>query len=59
MLRYSDIENLPPNHPLVKQFSKECDDHQTLMEALTESMCDELHDEQSLSYLNKYVAGDR
>ena len=58
MLRYSDIENLPSDHPLVKQFSKEFDDHQTMMEALTDDLREE-KDERSLCYFNKYIAGDR
>jgi hypothetical protein len=58
VIRYSDIEGLPDQHPLVNQFNAQCDDHQTMMEALTDDLREE-KDESSLCYFNKYIAGDR
>ena len=55
MLKYRDIENLDPNDPLVKQFYFELERDAEYEEG---SLCI-LDDEDSLSYFNRYIAGDR
>lgn len=55
MVRYSDIEHLPADHPMVKEFEAEAE-----KEALSfESMVPNPEDEQSFEYFNQYIAGDR
>jgi len=54
VLKYSDVENLPEDHQLVKQFMKE--------QELLDEMYDEAHsmdDEASYDYFNHYIAGDK
>ena len=56
MITYKKIENLPDDHPLVKEFMKQC--------ALEDEMYSQgavfdLEDEEGLDYFNRYIAGDR
>ena len=53
MIKYSQIENLPVDHPLVAQFEKE----QAELEQCecTCTVCEE----GSLEYFDRYIAGDR
>ena len=54
MINYSQIENLPADHPLVAQFEKE----QAELEKC-ECTCAVCNDEGSLEYFDRYIAGDR
>jgi hypothetical protein len=58
MIRYSQIENLPPNHPLVLQFEKELKDEDAMYEAMG-PMTSNIHDEGSMEHFERFVAGDR
>ena len=58
MIRYSQIENLPPNHPLVLAFEKQCRDEEAMYAALG-NIGKPSDDEGSLDYFDRYVAGDR
>ena len=58
MIKYSQIENLPPNHPLVLAFEKQekdLDDCYQSAYAGPEGQ----PKEDSLEYFDRYVAGDR
>ena len=58
MIRYSQIENLPPNHPLVQAFEKQEKDLDDCY-ASAGPIGKPSDDEASLDYFNRYVAGDR
>ncbi len=58
MIRYSQIENLPPNHPLVLAFEKQCKDEDAMYAALG-PIGKPSDDEASSDYFDRYVAGDR
>lgn len=55
MIKYSQIENLPDNHPLVIQFKKE----QAALDNCPCAVCSGEVAEDSLEHFNKFVAGDR
>jgi hypothetical protein len=57
MIRYSQIENLPAEHPLVKQFMKEQDALDAALEAAGPTAT--IHDESTLEHFDRFVAGDR
>jgi hypothetical protein len=55
MIRYSQIENLPPTHPLVLAFEKQ---ERDLDDCYAESTSSVMR-EDSAEYFNRFVAGDR
>ena len=57
MIRYSQIEDLPSNHPLVKAFEKQEKDLDDLYATITNDGQEVTED--TLEYFNRYVAGDR
>jgi hypothetical protein len=57
MIRYSQIENLPETHPLVKQFLAEQDALDKALESAGPTAT--IHDESTLEYFDRYMAGDR
>ncbi len=57
MIRYSQIENLPPNHPLVLAFEKQEKDLDDMYASMTNDGQEVTED--TLEYFNRYVAGDR
>lgn len=57
MIKYSQIENLPEDHPLVQQFVKEQDALDKALEAAGPDA--KYYDEETLEYFNKFMAGDR
>lgn len=57
MIRYSQIENLPSNHPLVKAFEKQEKDLDDLYATVTNDGQEVTED--TLEYFNLYVDGDR
>lgn len=58
MITYSQVENLPEDHELYKQFMKELEDLDKMYSALGPpgSPGD---DESSQDYFDRYIAGDR
>jgi hypothetical protein len=57
MIKYSQIEHLPENHPLVIAFMKEQD---ALDEALAAAgPTATIYDDHTLEYFDRFVAGDR
>lgn len=71
MLTYMDIENLPKDHPKVKQFLTELAENDPIFAAVVndginpelvdDPICSifNLTDEESFDYFNRYIAGDR
>jgi len=64
MIYYSQIENLPEDHPLVKQFMAELEAEDAAYEAAYEADGEVAsiapdEDEGSLDHFNRYIAGDR
>jgi uncharacterized protein (UPF0371 family) len=57
MIRYSQIENLPSNHPLVLAFEKQEKDLDDLYATITNDGQEVTED--TLEYFDRYVAGDR
>jgi hypothetical protein len=57
MITYSQIRNLPKTHPLVKQFLKEQDALDKALEAAGPTST--IHDEDTMEYFDRYIAGDR
>ena len=57
MIRYREIENLPPNHPLVLAFEKQEKDLDDLYATVTNDGQEVTED--TLEYFDRYVAGDR
>lgn len=57
MIRYSQIENLPPNHPLVLAFEKQEKNLDDMYATITNDGQEVTED--TLEYFNRYVAGDR
>jgi hypothetical protein len=57
MIKYTEIENLPKEHPLVVKFWEQ----ERKMDELNlgEEITSGLEDEESLVYFDRYVAGDR
>jgi hypothetical protein len=55
MIKYSEIEHLPLDHPLMLQFMKQERD----LEVYKETSRDCGMDEESMEYFNRYVAGDK
>ena len=55
MIRYSEIENLPPNHPKVIAFNKQEKDLDELYENFTQGEVTE----DTQEYFDRYIAGDR
>ena len=58
MIRYSQIENLPADHPLVLAFEKQVKDEDTMFESLG-PVTSNIYDEGSMEHFNRFVAGDR
>jgi len=58
MIRYSQIENLPPTDPLVLAFEKQCKDEDAMYAALG-PMTSNINDEGSMEHFDRFVAGDR
>jgi|GEM_PF-6481548 hypothetical protein len=63
-LTYSDIANLPQNHPDYIRFMKEINDLDDAYASAsqfdsTEEYDEEYDDEGSLEYSDRYIAGDR
>ena len=56
MIKYSEVDGLPKDHPKMIQFMKEQNDMEI---AYSNTSAMELDDEDSLEYFNHYVAGDR
>lgn len=57
MIKYSQIENLPEDHPLVQQFVKEQDALDKALEAAGPTAT--IHDEETMDHFNRFIAGDR
>lgn len=57
MIRYSQIENLPESHPLVKKFLAEQDALDKALEAAGPTAT--IYDESTLEHFDRFVAGDR
>jgi len=57
MIRYSQIENLPSNHPLVLAFMKQEKDLDDLWDTVTNNGQEVTEDTQE--YFDRFVAGDR
>lgn len=57
MIRYSQIEDLPVDHPLVQQFLAEQDALDKALEAAGPTAT--IHDEATIDHFNRFVAGDR
>lgn len=55
MIRYREIENLSPDHPMVKAFEKQEKELDDLWESFTQGEVTE----DSLEYFDRYIAGDR
>lgn len=59
MLTYKEIENLPPDHPKVKQFIQEVEENDIIFATVMQDYFHSMNDEESLDYFNRYIAGDR
>jgi hypothetical protein len=60
MIRYSEIEHLPTDHPAVVAFTNACKDRDDCMAAVgCAGDCSAHDDEESLDHFNAYIAGDR
>ena len=59
MIRYSQIEDLPEDHPLVKQFTKEQGELDAAYQRLIHGIPQAPPAEDSLEYFDHYIAGDR
>ena len=57
MIRYSQIENLPEDHPLTQQFIAEQDALDRALEAAGPTAT--IYDESTMDYFNRFVAGDK
>jgi uncharacterized protein (UPF0371 family) len=57
MIRYSQIENLPSNHPLVLAFEKQEKDLDDMYASMTNDGQEVTED--TLEYFDRFVAGDR
>ena len=63
-LTYSDIANLPPNHPDYIRFMKENNDLDDAYPSASKFDCtdefdEEYDDEGTLEHFDRYIAGDR
>jgi hypothetical protein len=59
MIRYSDIEGLPEDHPKVIQFHKELADTDAAYAECGPDDGPSGADEDTYEYFNRYIAGDR
>jgi hypothetical protein len=65
MIKYTEIENLPANHPLVLEFMKqeaerELEYARNYQETIKRSVMDDYYfEDNSLDHFNRYIAGDR
>jgi hypothetical protein len=59
MITYSEIENLPADHPKVKQFEKELADMDAAYMACGPDNGPAGADEGGYDHFNRYQAGDR
>jgi hypothetical protein len=57
-LKYRDVQDLPSDHPLFKEFERQLKTENDVLEEAG-SVIFGLEDEESLDYFNRYVAGDR
>lgn len=53
-LTWTDVENLPANHPQVKEFDKQVSE-----EFAADAADFNILDETSIDYFNRFIAGDR
>lgn len=58
MLKWSEVEGLPEDHPKMIQFIKEQNDLNAAYLAMDSEVAVE-EDESSLEYFDHYIAGDR
>jgi len=58
MIRYSEVENLPADHPKMVAFMKQCQDEDAAYAAAGD-IGKQSDDESSLDYFDRYIAGDR
>jgi hypothetical protein len=57
MIKYSQVIDLPADHPLYKQFIKEQEEIDTAYSSCNKE--EEEQDEECIDYFNRYMKGDR
>ena len=56
-IRLNEVINLPANHPKALEFMKQIEEEEQMWASVQAG--DELQDEQSRTYFNRFIAGDR
>jgi hypothetical protein len=57
MIKYSQVADLPADHPLYKQFIKEQEELDTCYVSCNQE--EDEQDEDCIDYFNRYMKGDR